>query len=770
MSTVQTDDVVDARRTWTQMIHAGLRLVGVACCVANLLGGFGVALSLVDEAVASRVGLALVLSGQVAILVAIAGVRRSAWLTALALACSFTGAALALPHTTWATGASAWWPAQFVLTIVGYLVYVEPPGRRWWLVGLVIGANACARVATWPQGDAHHDTQLVPQLVYETSQAAIMAGTVYLTVTALLTAASRADAARVAARRQRQAEQAARAGVRRAREVDRFIHDEVLHALRTVAMDRAVVPAEQARQQAARLGRLMDGMPPTSPPDAGRECQDLTAMVEQLAAGSPLDVTVAGPRPVSVPPGVGQAFTRAVEESLRNAATHAGVRHARIRIRRHGLTVCVTVSDRGVGFEPGDVDASRSGLRDSIVQRMSDIGGSAAIRSSPGGGTAVALRWSPRLDGAPRPDEGIASRGIERLALAGVAAYLPFLLANPWYALWLAPLLVVPAAGWAGSLLAVGAGLTATAVGLERGLRGWHSGVLTVVAWVSSLANGLALPPHSTNTALYWLAGGVTAILYLQVLLRPLREAVLTGAGLTIIALACALRTLGDPSQLPVYLPALLSPALAMACAILLGRTVDAMGWEVLRSEEAQIEAAAARRLRADFEQRLHDRMDQRREAVLEFVHAIGEGRLDVADPAVQARAGDLERVLREQLMTQVPADVDLAVHRLAENGPVVRVRAAPQVPGPVADILVEALDSLAAAGPWPQDTDVRTIATRSGTGWRIAVMVTGPTTRLRGWAAALARDESWTASDVPDGVHLVRRLAQPSPSLADAP
>ena len=334
----------------------------------------------------------------------------------------------------------------------------------------------------------------------------------------------------------------------------------------------------------------------------------------------------------------------------------------------------------------------------------------------------------------------------------------------------MSPLLVVPLAGWAGSVLAVAAGLAATAVGLRWGLRGWHSALLTVVAWASSLANGLALPAGSTNTALYWLAGGVTAILYLQVLLRPLREAVVTGVGLTVIALGCAIRTLDSPSQLPVYLPALLSPALALACAVLLGRTVDAMGWEVLRSEEAAIEAAATQRLRADFDQQLRERMDRRREAVADFVSAIGDGRLDVGDPQVQARAGDLEALLREQLLLQVPVDVERAVCRLVGSGVQVRVRAAPDLPGPVADVIVQALDSLAAASPWPAGTQVQATAAPSAASWRLALMVTGPPPQLRQRTVALAHDGGWVMSEVHNGVHLVRRLAQPVPSLTDSP
>ncbi len=589
MSTVHADDDAGPGRSWTEMIRAGLRLVGVACCVANLLGGLGVALFLVDPTPASRLGLALVLAGQAAILLAVAGEHRSGWRTALVLALSFGGAALALPATTWTTGPAAWWPTQFVLTIVGYLVYVEPPGRRWYLVALVISANAWARVESWPRDAQRPDARLLPQLAFESTQAAVMAVTVYLTLSAVLAAAAQADAARTAARSRREAEQRERAREARSREVDRFIHDEVLHALRSIALERDAVPAEQAAEHGRRLARLMSGMPdvplPSPDSDQSKARRDLTATLQDVAGRSGLQVTVIGPRPLSVPLGVGQAFARAVEESLRNVARHAGTDRARVRLRRSGFTVSVIVTDEGVGFDPHAVDAERRGVSASIAQRMSDVRGSAHVDSEPGRGTIVTLRWRPRVEGGHPGEDGLAAGAIDRLAPAGVAAYLPFLLANPWLAFWMAPLLILPLAGWAGSVLAVTAGLAATAVGLRRGLRGWHSAVLSLVAWAASLANGLALPPGSTNPSLYWLAGGVSGILYLQVLLRPLREAVVTGLGLTAIALACALHALDGLSQLPLYLPALLSPALALVSAVLLGRTVDAMGWEVLRAE-----------------------------------------------------------------------------------------------------------------------------------------------------------------------------------------
>jgi signal transduction histidine kinase len=53
--------------------------------------------------------------------------------------------------------------------------------------------------------------------------------------------------------------------------------------------------------------------------------------------------------------------------------------------------VTFMVSDEGVGFDPDAVDASRLGIRGSIVGRMEAAGGWARIWSAPGAGTTVLL-------------------------------------------------------------------------------------------------------------------------------------------------------------------------------------------------------------------------------------------------------------------------------------------------------------------------------------------------------------------------------------------
>jgi signal transduction histidine kinase len=93
------------------------------------------------------------------------------------------------------------------------------------------------------------------------------------------------------------------------------------------------------------------------------------------------------------PPEVGTEISRCVGEALRNVARHAGTDRAEVSVRDAGHGLVVEVSDRGRGFDPRLVAASRRGIRESIRARMKAVGGGAEVISAPGEGTRVVLRW-----------------------------------------------------------------------------------------------------------------------------------------------------------------------------------------------------------------------------------------------------------------------------------------------------------------------------------------------------------------------------------------
>ena len=87
-----------------------------------------------------------------------------------------------------------------------------------------------------------------------------------------------------------------------------------------------------------------------------------------------------------------RALVLAAREAMSNAAVHAGVGRLSVYVESDDGGVSAFVRDQGVGFDPAAVDGDRHGIADSIRGRMSRVGGSAEVVSSPGYGTEVRLR------------------------------------------------------------------------------------------------------------------------------------------------------------------------------------------------------------------------------------------------------------------------------------------------------------------------------------------------------------------------------------------
>jgi hypothetical protein len=103
------------------------------------------------------------------------------------------------------------------------------------------------------------------------------------------------------------------------------------------------------------------------------------------------EMTVSAPR-TSVPEEVVDAFVGAARESLRNIARHAGVDRGHVTVRVQRNRVEVEVRDQGTGL--AGAGAPGYGIRESIVRRMTQVGGSAEVGpGSRGAGTLVRLGW-----------------------------------------------------------------------------------------------------------------------------------------------------------------------------------------------------------------------------------------------------------------------------------------------------------------------------------------------------------------------------------------
>jgi signal transduction histidine kinase len=60
---------------------------------------------------------------------------------------------------------------------------------------------------------------------------------------------------------------------------------------------------------------------------------------------------------VQLPPEVGTACFRIVQEALTNIVRHAHAQHVCLELRRRGSTLHLKISDDGIGFDPHEAQA-----------------------------------------------------------------------------------------------------------------------------------------------------------------------------------------------------------------------------------------------------------------------------------------------------------------------------------------------------------------------------------------------------------------------------
>ncbi len=166
------------------------------------------------------------------------------------------------------------------------------------------------------------------------------------------------------------------------------LHDSVLQTLALIqrqAKDpRAVVGL--ARRQERELRQWLYG----ETTDEATLSQALTASALDVETDHGIDVDLVTVGDCDLTADV-TAVVRAAREAMVNAARHAGVERVDVYAEVDQDQVSVFVRDRGVGFDPANIDPDRMGIRGSIVERVRRAGGRAIIRSSPGEGSEVRL-------------------------------------------------------------------------------------------------------------------------------------------------------------------------------------------------------------------------------------------------------------------------------------------------------------------------------------------------------------------------------------------
>ncbi|MFJ2443133.1 MULTISPECIES: PspC domain-containing protein [unclassified Streptomyces] len=179
-------------------------------------------------------------------------------------------------------------------------------------------------------------------------------------------------------------------------EVAAHVHDSVLHTL-TLIQRNADEPGEVRRLARAQERELRAWLyrPEGTGKDEDEEPSTLAEAVKRTAAdvedyhGVPIEVVVVGDCPLDEKLA---AQMQAAREAMVNAAKYGGEGGAvQVFAEVDGRTVFLSVRDRGPGFDLDSVPDDRMGVRESIIGRMQRNGGTARLRSVPGGGTEVEL-------------------------------------------------------------------------------------------------------------------------------------------------------------------------------------------------------------------------------------------------------------------------------------------------------------------------------------------------------------------------------------------
>lgn len=281
-----------------------------------------------------------------------------------------------------------------------------------WLIGIACVALSC--VAIGMQQPMHSGAAsaitvaglsavyagLVPvdHLVINALALTALAAGLIVGTRALRDRADRADTARLAAQqafvlsRRQMASEAERS------RTDALLHDSVLSALLTAAAghdvpQRTLVSAQNALEIVSDPQEHDDAQRLVLPFEHA-----VSAMERELAPVRDLvQLDLAAADHVELPLIVAETLVSATLQALSNSIKHAGPSAACSAVASPTTDggVRITVRDEGPGFDMSQIAAERLGVRVSIIERMTMIGGIAQVHSTLGTGTVVVLEWSP---------------------------------------------------------------------------------------------------------------------------------------------------------------------------------------------------------------------------------------------------------------------------------------------------------------------------------------------------------------------------------------
>jgi PAS domain S-box-containing protein len=153
------------------------------------------------------------------------------------------------------------------------------------------------------------------------------------------------------------------------------------------AYDAATTMLGQAHFEARRL---ISGVRPPILDESGVAAAVAHLVNEQRLENGPTIELLSDVEFTRLAPILENAVYRIVQEGLNNACKHSKSPRVRVELVQHGDRLHIKVRDWGVGFQPAEIEEGRFGLH-GIRERARLLGGNAAVASTPGKGTSVAV-------------------------------------------------------------------------------------------------------------------------------------------------------------------------------------------------------------------------------------------------------------------------------------------------------------------------------------------------------------------------------------------
>lgn len=190
----------------------------------------------------------------------------------------------------------------------------------------------------------------------------------------------------------------------------REIHDTVAQSLSSIqlllhaaerdtarASEHIALARSSAADALAETRSIISELTP-APLESSEIGQALARLATETAARTGLDIEVDDRLTAAVDAATSAALYRAAQATLANVEQHAKADTVRVTLENDAETVTMDIVDDGVGFDPESIRPGSFGIR-GLRSRMAEIGGFAAVESTPGEGTAVTVQV-PRKRGA----------------------------------------------------------------------------------------------------------------------------------------------------------------------------------------------------------------------------------------------------------------------------------------------------------------------------------------------------------------------------------